>query len=247
MIRRLRNIDRQVAIGVLVLVSATLVLTIGAIGVFVAMSNDSVNLPEQGTIQEIIDEGVDEPAPAATAQPDLPPPPPPIRMVIPRLYIDAPIVTKGITADYYPEVPERPDQVAWYPPVAPNFGAYPGQSSNAVFAGHVDWQTREGAPIAGVFYRLREMKIGDAVEVVLEDGTKLEYRVTGNVATPYNDPSVGQVMGHTDGDVITMITCGGTWVSNPRSSAGGNYSHRIIVRAERVQALAEALPDEPGG
>jgi LPXTG-site transpeptidase (sortase) family protein len=98
-----------------------------------------------------------------------------------------------------------------------------------------------------VFYRLREMKIGDVVEVLLEDGTKLEYRVTGNVATPYNDPSVSQVMGHTDRDVITMITCGGSWVSNPRSSAGGNYSHRIIVRAERVQALAEALPDETEG
>jgi sortase (surface protein transpeptidase) len=78
------------------------------------------------------------------------------------------------------------------------------------------------------------MKIGDVIEVALEDGASLEYRVTGNVATPYDDPNVVKVMNGTDRDVITVITCGGTWLSNGRSANGGNYSHRIIVRAERV-------------
>jgi len=248
MIRRLRNIDRQMATALLILGAAAVALTVGAIGVLVTIQDDGANLPRQGTIEEIIDEGPDESAPAVTPDPNLPPPPPPTRVLIPRLYIDAPIIVKGVT-NSYPEVPDRPDQVAWYPPVdaVPNFGAYPGQSSNAVFSGHVDWQTSNGTPIAGVFYRLREMKIGDLIELVLEDGVRLQYRVTGNVATPYDDPSVGQVMANTDRDVITMITCGGSWVSSGRSSTGGNYSHRIIVRAERVEALAGDASGGTGG
>ena len=38
-------------------------------------------------------------------------------------------------------------------------------------------------------------------------------------------------------DVLTVITCGGAWVKDRSHANGGNYSHRVIVRAERVQAL----------
>jgi sortase (surface protein transpeptidase) len=37
----------------------------------------------------------------------------------------------------------------------------------------------------------------------------------------------------TTNDVITLITCGGTWQRDAESRYGGDYSHRIIVRAER--------------
>jgi sortase (surface protein transpeptidase) len=43
-------------------------------------------------------------------------------------------------------------------------------------------------------------------------------------------------MERTTREVITMITCGGSWLSSSRGPFGGNYSHRIIVRAERVGA-----------
>ena len=158
-----------------------------------------------------------------------------MRLAIPRLYIDAPIVTMGLDAERYPQVPERPDQVAWY-----NFTAAPGQHSNAVLAGHVDWQTSTRQPIAGVFYRLRELEIGDTVTVTLEDGQKLNYRVTGNVATAYEDPNVLKAMDFTSKEVITMITCGGTWLKTGQGPFGGNYSHRVLVRAERVEAVAQA-------
>jgi hypothetical protein len=35
-----------------------------------------------------------------------------------------------------------------------------------------------------------------------------------------------------------MITCGGTWLRDYSNPNGGNYSHRVIVRAERVSGLA---------
>lgn len=42
------------------------------------------------------------------------------------------------------------------------------------------------------------------------------------------------LMDATTSDVITLITCGGTWQRDAESRYGGDYSHRIIVRAERA-------------
>jgi sortase (surface protein transpeptidase) len=81
---------------------------------------------------------------------------------------------------------------------------------------------------------LRELKIGDEIDITLHTGDTIRYKVTGNVATAYSDPNVGKAMGSTTKDVVTLITCGGSWVNNPSEENGGNYSHRVIVRAERV-------------
>jgi LPXTG-site transpeptidase (sortase) family protein len=234
--------DKQAALGIGITSAALLMLAIGALGIYLTVSDDPVDLPSEGTIQDLVGDDTTAPSvpseetPAPSAAP-LGPPSSPTRLLIPSLYIDAPIIAKGVQ-DTIPEVPDRPDQVAWYPPVPeyPAFSSYPGRPSNSVFSGHVDWQTPAGAPIPGVFYRLREMKIGQGIEVLLEDGTRLQYRVTGNVATKYDDPEVAKVMEQTSREVITMITCGGSWVSSSRGPNGGNYSHRIIVRAERYKA-----------
>ncbi|MDO8614565.1 MAG: class F sortase [Dehalococcoidia bacterium] len=232
MSRLLSKVDRRTALGGLTALASAGLLALGLFTVVSALTDDDIPLPSEGSLQQII--GADAPA---AGEPQAPPPtpagPPPVRLVIARLYIDAPIITLGLDARRYPEVPARPDQVAWY-----NFSAVPGQSSNAVFAGHVDWQTRAGDPIPGVFYRLRELEIGDSIAVTLEDGAQVQYRVTGNVATAYNDPNVVKAMDTTTRDVITLITCGGAWVPDPSEASGGNYSHRVIVRAERVAGFA---------
>lgn len=211
------------------LVSAAL-LAVGLFAIISALGNDGADLPSEGSLQEILGTST----PAASPLPSRPPAPAPVRFLIPRLYIDAPVATLGLDSNHNPLVPDRPDQVAWY-----DFSASPGQSDNAVFAGHVDWQTRRGDPIPGVFYRLRELKIGDQIAVTLADGSQLQYRVTGNVATAYNDPNVVRAMGSSSRDVITLITCGGAWVIDPSQHNGGNYTHRIIVRAERVSSAVQ--------
>jgi LPXTG-site transpeptidase (sortase) family protein len=242
--------DRQAALGIGVLCAALIIFAVGALSIYFTLADDPIDLPSEGSIGDIVssdDNGnVYQDETGVPGTDEGPIPPPPARLLIPSLYIDAPIVPKGVQAGAVPEVPDRPDQVAWYPPVPeyPAFSSYPGRSSNAVFSGHVDWQTSAGAPIPGVFYRLREMKIGQLVELVLEDGTKLQYRVTGNVATKYDDPEVARVMERTNREVITMITCGGSWLDSSRGPQGGNYSHRIIVRAERVTALAGDFPGD---
>ena len=131
----------------------------------------------------------------------------------------------SLDADRYPEVPDGPDKVAWY-----TLSAAPGQSSNAVFAAHADWIAGE----EGVFYHLSDLELEDIITVVLEDGAALRYQVTGNLAVPYDDTNVLRLMEATANDVITLITCGGTWELDPAARSGGNYSHRVIVRAERA-------------
>ncbi len=228
MLRQLRSLDRRGVLSIGLLIASAALLAVGIIGILAARSGGA-DLPNEGTINDIVAEDTAQPVQGLPVQTEAPRGPLPVRFVIPGLYIDAPIITETLGDDSLPRVPGRPDQVAWY-----DFTAFPGLSSNAVFSGHVDWQTDDGIPIPGVFYRLREMKIGDIIEVALEDGASLKYRVTGNVAAPYDDPNVIKVMNATDRDVITVITCGGTWLTNGRAASGGNYSHRIIVRAERV-------------
>jgi LPXTG-site transpeptidase (sortase) family protein len=264
MLRVLRKLDRFLALGGLVAIASAVLLSAGLLAIFSAVADDHVDLPSEGSLEEMLRGGVDdrgsagvspadasadprepvatpgpEPSPSLipTSTPPPPPPPAPVALAIPRLEAAAPVVPLGLDADRYPEVPDGPDEVAWY-----TFTAAPGQSSNAVFAAHVDWI----AGMEAIFYRLSELEIDDIIKVTLDDGSELGYGVTGNVAVPYDDPAVLKAMERTIGDVITLITCGGTWESDLEARYGGNYSHRIIVRAERVaeaRAGLFAVPD----
>ncbi len=228
---RLSSINRRLAITGLVFFASTSLLVAGLVSIFVALSDDNVDLPSEGSLEEILQEH--EAAPAADSEalsePDTPAP---TRIGIPSIGVDASVLTMGLDASNYPEVPNAGDEVAWY-----SFSAPPGRGSNAVFSGHVDWYYW-GMPVEGVFYHLRELQIGDQITLDLEDGNQLRYRVTGNVATAYDDPNVVDVMDATSKDVLTLITCGGTWQKDYSNPIGGNYSHRVIVRAERVLDLA---------
>lgn len=180
------------------------------------------------------------PARIPTATPPPPPPLAPVALAIPRLEAAAPVVALGLDADRHPQVPDGPEKVAWH-----NFTAAPGQSSNAVFAVHYDWVDEFGEGAEGVFYHLSELEMGDVVTVTLDDGSELAYSVTANVAIPYDDPDVLKLMDGTAKDMITLITCGGTWEIHPDARYGGTYSHRIIVRAERVREAEVGLPAAP--
>ena len=228
--------DPRLILGVAISGISLLLMSIGLFAVVSALTTDSVQLPSQGSIQDIVSGNSSDGSVSALpgAQPTPPSGPKPVRLTISRIEVDAPVIELNVEpGTTNPAVPSQGDQVAWY-----DFSATPGLTSNAVFAGHVDWQTATGQPIAGAFYRLRELHIGDDITVALEGGSTLEYRVTGNVAVKYDDPNVVKAMGATSKDVLTLITCGGTWQRNPAEENGGNYSHRIIVRAERVTDTA---------
>lgn len=229
--QRLASLDRRLAVAGFVLLASALLLVIGLVSIVVALNDDNVELPDQGSLEQILEE--QQPDTAADSPPaNRPTGPAPTHVRIERIGVDAPVLTMGLDAENYPEVPNEGGLVAWY-----NFSARPGTGSNAVLSGHVDWYYG-GVPGEGVFYHLRELQLGDQITVDMEDGRQVRYAVTGNVATAYDDPNVVEVMGPTTKDVLTIITCGGSWRRDYSNPNGGNYSHRVIVRAELRTDLA---------
>jgi LPXTG-site transpeptidase (sortase) family protein len=233
--------DRRRLVGGGIIIASLALFALAVFFIISAARGDSLGLPSEGSLEGILsDSGAGNGrsytlTPGEDTEGQVAQGPPPVRLAIPIIYVDAPVITMGLGADQYPEVPGRGDQVAWY-----NFSAVPGLNDNAVFSGHVDWQTANGSPIPGAFYRLRELHIGDEISVSLEDGTVKKYRVSGNVAAKWDDPNILRVMESTGEDVVTLITCGGSWIEDPSKDNGGNYSHRIIVRAEPVPEPAAA-------
>jgi len=158
-------------------------------------------------------------------------PPPPLgdrdyTMVIEKIGVNAPVQTFGLDENSVPIVPTTGDAasiVAWY-----DFSARPGTGSNAVFAGHVTWNGR------GVFYDLDKMDAGDIIRLKAADGTEVVYAVSAVFAVDPNDPDSLKVMQHTTSDVLTIITCSGTFSSNNDPVFGGAYDHRLVVRADLV-------------
>ena len=143
-----------------------------------------------------------------------------VRIVIPHIGVDAPITTKDMDAHGVMEPPDGPEDVAWY-----GFTARPGSGSNAVFSAHVDYHGYGPA----VFADLKKLEKGDLVEVHTADGAVYRYEVTLSLSYPAETAPFEDIVGPTSREVITLITCAGTF-----DQAARRYSHRLVVRAERV-------------
>jgi LPXTG-site transpeptidase (sortase) family protein len=143
-------------------------------------------------------------------------------LVIPRFEVDAPVVVRGVDANHVMQTPSGPKDVAWY-----DFSSKPGYGSNAVFSGHVDYIDYGPA----VFWHLKDLNEGDLIEVHLDDGTVYTYKVASRQEVPADPPQdvLSAIIGPTQQDVVTLITCGGTWDYTTHQ-----YDHRVVVRAERV-------------
>jgi len=181
--------------------------------------------------------GSDEEAPVVQATPSatLAPTAPPAverlgesyRMIIDKIGVDAPVVKYGLDENRIPIVPTGPDAaqvVAWY-----DFSVKPGSGGNAVFAGHVTWNGQ------AVFYDLTSVQAGDMIKFRDNDGREIAYRVSSNASVDPNDPNALQMLYPTPNqDIVTIITCGGSFYNTGDPVFGGDYTNRIIVRGELV-------------
>jgi LPXTG-site transpeptidase (sortase) family protein len=162
---------------------------------------------------------VASPVPTPTLAPhETPNPSAVVRLAMPTLGVDAPVVTLGVLPDGTMDSPHTPTDVAWY-----RFSAKPGDTGNAVFAAHVDY-VRYGP---AVFYRLRELQDGDPVTATLEDGSSFTYRVVSSVIYKADTAPVQEIVGPTPGRTMTLITCTGVFNRNVLE-----YDKRLVVRAE---------------
>lgn len=147
------------------------------------------------------------------------------RMIIPSLGVNAPVVEMGMDDEQVPEVPLNAQDIAWY-----TFSPKPGDGGNAVFAGHINWDT---AP--GVFADLKDLQPGEIIRLISAEGDEYTYEVVDNFSVDPLESDSLQVLAPTQTDTITLISCGGTWVPDRDDDRfGGSYTDRIIVKAEQV-------------
>jgi LPXTG-site transpeptidase (sortase) family protein len=154
-------------------------------------------------------------------------------LAIPRYEVNAPVVIRSVDDAGVMETPDGPDEVAWY-----DFSARPGFGSNAVFSGHVDYINHGPA----VFWHLKDLIEGDVIEVRLDDGTTYRYAVASVQQIQISEADVGEIVGRTPNDIVTLITCGGTWNNDE-----DEYDSRVIVRATRsYEPVTATVPGAPG-
>jgi len=161
---------------------------------------------------------------ASTVAPAAPTPSPStapvVRIKAPSIGVDAPIITRGLDRAGIMEDPPDPVSVVWY-----DFSAQPGYTGNVVLAGHVDYHNYGPA----VFWDLRKLTVGDRLQVALQDGSSYTYQVASLVYYDAATAPVGEIVGSTPTETLTLITCGGTF--NRRL---GDYDKRLVVRAIRI-------------
>jgi LPXTG-site transpeptidase (sortase) family protein len=163
--------------------------------------------------------------------PTAPPASEPVAISIPRLGTHADIVPLGMESDGTTmAAPSDPDTVGWY-----DFSARVGVPGNAVVVGHVDWGGRLRA-----FGLLRQLRVGDAVDVSDSLERQFTYRVTSTSVVPLDAPPAEFLTQSGPFQELTLITCGGAF-----DHARHQYLSRVIVRAVRdddARQAAEAAP-----
>jgi hypothetical protein len=155
--------------------------------------------------------------PAAPGAPG--PPVPPARLEIPAIGVSTPLDRLGLAADGTLEVPVDFARAGWFPG-----GTLPGQQGPAVIAGHVD--SRSGP---AVFYRLRELRTGDTVEVERADGVRLRFTVEALARYRKRALPTAAVFGPVAWPALRLITCGGTFDRDR-----GSYRDNLVVYARLV-------------
>ena len=155
----------------------------------------------------------------------------PFRLVIESLGVDAPIIELGMDGDGVPQVPLNGQDVAWY-----DFAAKPGEGSNTVLAGHINW-----ARSPAVFFDLDDLQPGEVLRLIRDEGDEFVYEVIDNFSVDPTDPESLKVMAPTEEDTVTLITCGGSWIPDPSEQLGGSYDERTVIQARLVRSSLEVL------
>lgn len=200
-------------------VKTKLLLSLGGLGLLGAAALGVYLLTQDDSDEEAV-----QASPTAAPTESGPPLGSTYRMIIEKIGVDAPVATYGLDENRIPVVPTGPDAsevVAWY-----DFSALPGTGGNAVYAGHVTWNGD------AVFKQLESVQAGDIIRLRDDRGSEVVYTVTENKAVDPNDPEALNTIYPTNEDVVTIVTCGGTYFETSDPVFGGDYTQRIIIRGE---------------
>lgn len=141
----------------------------------------------------------------------------PVRLVIPAIDMDRPLVNVGLDSFLVPIVPKH--DVGWY-----HYSARPGGGDNIVLWGHV-LRFRDAPDIPAPFARLEEVGVGEPITLYTADGQEHRYTVSDQIwATP---DEVEYILPQGN-EMITMVSCIGEATIVEDSV---QMSHRLITIA----------------
>lgn len=139
----------------------------------------------------------------------------PVRITIPQIKVNAPIIPVGILSSGAMDSPKRLSDVGWL-----DSGYGIGEVGTMVLAGHF------GARSAA-FNRLSAVRRGDKIFVENSEGKKIRYIVKQTKSYAAHAVAEDVFVSSDDGAYLNLITCQGWW--NPFTR---NYSKRFVVFAE---------------
>jgi Sortase domain len=142
--------------------------------------------------------------------------PVPVRLEIPSIGVSTRLQRLGRAGDGTVEVPSEWGVAGWYAD-----GTRPGDPGSAVILGHVD--SKSGP---AVFYRLRELRPGDKVEVVRAGGSRVRFTVERVEHYDKQRFPTDDVYYPTLTPRLRLVTCGGAF--DPDT---GHYRDNVIAFA----------------
>ncbi|MCX6780499.1 MAG: class F sortase [Candidatus Magasanikbacteria bacterium] len=152
----------------------------------------------------------------------------PLRILIPRIRVDAAIEKVGLLPDGSMGVPKIPRDAAWF-----NLGPRPGNVGTAAIAGHVNWWNGASA----VFANLNKLKPGDKIIIQDEKGWKTSFIVRKSRLFGSAE-SAEEVFNRNDGaSHLALITCNGVWIKRDKQ-----YSKRFVIFADKEMISDFTMP-----
>jgi hypothetical protein len=139
----------------------------------------------------------------------------PTRLRIDVIGVDVAVVPVGVDQAGDMQVP-GPEVAGWY-----RFGPRPGEPGSSVLAAHVDYDGRPGA-----FFRLRELEVGDRVEVTGSAGAT-QLAVTEVAQVPKEGLVASGAFDRSGRPRVALVTCGGGFDRERRS-----YEDNVVAWAE---------------
>ena len=142
-------------------------------------------------------------------------------LIIPKLNVDARVLSVGVTSKGAVGAPENIYDTAWY-----NESAEPGQPGAMLIDGHISSWTAHG-----VFYGLSRLSPGDTIRVERGDKTMFSYSVVKTVIYPSNNVDMKAALAPvvTGQPGLNLISCTGDVIPETNS-----FSERIVVFATQV-------------
>lgn len=142
----------------------------------------------------------------------------PVRLLIPKISVDAPFTDLAVGAGGQLQAPPPHDTnlVGWYAK-----GASPGETGTAIIAGHVDTATS-----AAVFAELNELEKGDVFRVRRADGRTPVFVVDSVEKFDKDRFPSRRVYGDTPDAQVRLITCAGDYDRTAK-----DYTENLVVFA----------------